>query len=212
MACALRGRTAPVRSCAPSLRRSPDRHGAYPRRRDPSWSVVECSLGSTPDKHEVAHGHSLAASGWTQFALSEICNGEKVNHCAWPRPSRSPTIHRITHRIGGYHESVGRSAFGRRVDSWLHETAASTLGLLLMAFTIASSQALVRHLDLSCGCFGGSEPISYWMVARDVVMLLACLALVRSATRGSRPWAWLGFTRVSRWEKAPLGSVPKSTP
>ena len=45
--------------------------------------------------------------------------------------------------------------------------------LMLVAFIVALSQALLRGIDLRCGCFGGSELASWWTVARDVVMLVA---------------------------------------
>jgi uncharacterized membrane protein YphA (DoxX/SURF4 family) len=58
--------------------------------------------------------------------------------------------------------------------------AASIMGLMLVAFIIALSQALLRGIDLRCGCFGGSELASWWTVARDVVMLAACVPLIRA--------------------------------
>jgi putative oxidoreductase len=59
------------------------------------------------------------------------------------------------------------------------QIAACTIALLLTIFIIALSQALLRHLDLSCGCFGGEDPASWWTVGRDFVMLVACLALMK---------------------------------
>lgn len=53
----------------------------------------------------------------------------------------------------------------------------SVIALMLVAFIIALSQALLRGIDLRCGCFGGSELASWWTVARDVVMLAACVPL-----------------------------------
>ncbi|MGC4122382.1 MAG: MauE/DoxX family redox-associated membrane protein [Myxococcales bacterium] len=57
---------------------------------------------------------------------------------------------------------------------------ASVMGLMLVAFIIALSQALLRGIDLRCGCFGGSELASWWTVARDVAMLAACLFLAKA--------------------------------
>lgn len=58
--------------------------------------------------------------------------------------------------------------------------AARVVVLLLAVFIVALSQALLRHLDLTCGCFGGDEPASWWTVARDVGLLLGGIVLLRS--------------------------------
>ena len=58
--------------------------------------------------------------------------------------------------------------------------SAAVVGLMLVAFIIALSQALLRGIDLRCGCFGGSELASWWTVARDVVMLAACVPLLKA--------------------------------
>ncbi len=50
--------------------------------------------------------------------------------------------------------------------------AASLLsGALLVAFIVALTQALVRGIDLRCGCFGGTDLATWSTVARDVVLL-----------------------------------------
>ena len=56
--------------------------------------------------------------------------------------------------------------------------AAGVVGLMLIAFIIALSQALLRGIDLRCGCFGGSELATWGTVGRDVVMLAACVPLL----------------------------------
>jgi len=50
---------------------------------------------------------------------------------------------------------------------------------LLVAFIIALSQALLRGINLSCGCFGGAELASWQTVGRDLVMLAACGTLLK---------------------------------
>ena len=57
--------------------------------------------------------------------------------------------------------------------------SAGVVGLMLVAFVIALSQALLRGINLTCGCFGGSELASWWTVARDALMLAACVPLFR---------------------------------
>lgn len=61
--------------------------------------------------------------------------------------------------------------------------AAVTATGLLSVFVVFLVQALLRGIDLRCGCFGGDEPASWWTVARDLAMLAA--ALVVSTFSGS---------------------------
>jgi uncharacterized membrane protein YphA (DoxX/SURF4 family) len=61
------------------------------------------------------------------------------------------------------------SGRGARAAAWVAT-------LLLATFTAGLSAALVRGIDLACGCFGGSAPATWWTVARDVAWL--ALALV----------------------------------
>jgi uncharacterized membrane protein YphA (DoxX/SURF4 family) len=51
-----------------------------------------------------------------------------------------------------------------------------TTGMMLM-FIAGLSQALLRGIDLSCGCFGGDEAATWATVGRDVLMLLPTLAV-----------------------------------
>jgi putative oxidoreductase len=55
--------------------------------------------------------------------------------------------------------------------------AAVALSCILGAFAVALSQALLRGIDLKCGCFGGAEQASWWTVARDLAMLAGTLAV-----------------------------------
>jgi len=48
---------------------------------------------------------------------------------------------------------------------------------LLSVFVVFLVQALLRGIDLRCGCFGGDEPASWWTVARDLVMLAAAIVV-----------------------------------
>ena len=57
--------------------------------------------------------------------------------------------------------------------------AALVIGGLLAVFTGFLAQALLRGIDLRCGCFGGDEPASWWTVVRDLVMLAAAAAVAR---------------------------------
>lgn len=57
--------------------------------------------------------------------------------------------------------------------------AALLMALMLVAFIIPLATALVRGLDLSCGCFapgvGEADPISGWTLVRDGSWLALCL-------------------------------------
>ena len=64
--------------------------------------------------------------------------------------------------------------------------AAWVLAALLAVFTAGLMSALLRGIDLACGCFGGSSPATWWTVLRDVA-LLALAVLVASTARGRAP-------------------------
>ena len=53
--------------------------------------------------------------------------------------------------------------------------AALVAAALLLSFTAALSQALLRGIDLACGCFGGGDAASWWTVLRDVGLLAAAV-------------------------------------
>ena len=62
------------------------------------------------------------------------------------------------------------------VTGFAVRAAAVVIAGLLLAFIAFLSQALLRGLDLRCGCFGGgSGPVSWATVARDLAMLAAAL-------------------------------------
>ncbi len=48
---------------------------------------------------------------------------------------------------------------------------------MLVVFIVALSQALLRGIDLRCGCFSGQENATWGTVLRDVAMLLPALAV-----------------------------------
>lgn len=61
----------------------------------------------------------------------------------------------------------------------LERAAAAVAAGLLAVFTAALGQALVRGIDLRCGCFGGEEPAGWLGVLRDVALVGVALALAR---------------------------------
>jgi hypothetical protein len=57
--------------------------------------------------------------------------------------------------------------------------AALGLGCLMVLFTVAAVSALVRGLDVSCGCFGEtSAPVTWLTLVQDVALASAAVALV----------------------------------
>jgi putative oxidoreductase len=56
--------------------------------------------------------------------------------------------------------------------------AAAVSAGLLVVFIAGLSQALVRDIDLRCGCFGGADVATWGTVARDVVMLVPALLVL----------------------------------
>jgi uncharacterized membrane protein YphA (DoxX/SURF4 family) len=69
------------------------------------------------------------------------------------------------------------------VTGILARPAALVVAVLMLAFLAFLAQALLRGIDLRCGCFGGNEPASWWSVARDGVMLAAALAVARDRSQ-----------------------------
>jgi putative oxidoreductase len=68
------------------------------------------------------------------------------------------------------------------VIGWPKRIGALALMLLTSVFCIALLSAIVRGLDVNCGCFGPSaSTINPWVdLARDFVIVLGCVCLYRS--------------------------------
>jgi hypothetical protein len=62
--------------------------------------------------------------------------------------------------------------------AWRRAGALALAGLLA-AFTVAVGSAVLRGLDIDCGCFGtGSGPASWLTVMRNLALLAAAVALL----------------------------------
>lgn len=72
---------------------------------------------------------------------------------------------------------------------WVRASAlASTM--VLAVFTIAVGSAVVRGVNITCGCFGeGSGPVTMWTVLRDVGLVAGAVVLF---------WLLDGETNTSR--------------
>jgi len=64
--------------------------------------------------------------------------------------------------------------------------AAWVIAALLAGFTVGLTSALVRGIDLACGCFGGNDPATWWTVLRDVALLALAVFVARNG-RGGAP-------------------------
>jgi len=59
---------------------------------------------------------------------------------------------------------------------------------LLLAITVAVTAVKVRGIHIDCGCFGGdSGPITWWTVARDVLLLKLAVLLALRSDLGKEP-------------------------
>jgi uncharacterized membrane protein YphA (DoxX/SURF4 family) len=72
---------------------------------------------------------------------------------------------------------------------WLR-AAATACSLLLLAFFSLMVRAYAFHMEISCGCFGPGELISWRTLLRDGTLLAASLAVT-----------WMSFAR--KWNAAP---------
>lgn len=78
----------------------------------------------------------------------------------------------------------------------LRRGAILTLGGLVAVFAVAVGSAWARGLDISCGCFGGGEPMNYWGKAAE----LSAYAVVLG-------WLWWAETRRGGFE-GPAAAPP----
>lgn len=62
------------------------------------------------------------------------------------------------------------------LGAWARPAAIVVSGLL-GAFILGISQALLRGIDLKCGCFGGEEAASWVTIVRDLAILAPALAV-----------------------------------
>jgi hypothetical protein len=74
------------------------------------------------------------------------------------------------------------------VSRVLWRGGALILGTMLLVFVAALFQAILRGIDIECGCFGkGSSPVSFWLIARNYgLLLLALFPLVAERARARR--------------------------
>jgi hypothetical protein len=58
----------------------------------------------------------------------------------------------------------------------LSRGGAVLIGGLLLVFIAGLAQAILRGINIDCGCFGkGSSPVSFWLIARNYGLLLLAL-------------------------------------
>jgi putative oxidoreductase len=59
-------------------------------------------------------------------------------------------------------------------------TGALLVGMLLMIFIAGMISALIRGLDINCGCFGTGTAVSPWRIIEDLVLLALAIYIYRS--------------------------------
>jgi putative oxidoreductase len=60
------------------------------------------------------------------------------------------------------------------------QASAAIISTLIIFFLIALSSAMVRGLDIDCGCFGGETNVSWFGIIEDLVLLAISLYLFKS--------------------------------
>ena len=73
---------------------------------------------------------------------------------------------------------------------WLR-TASAACSLLLAVFFALMVRAFAKGMEISCGCFGPGETISWFTLLRDGSLLVASLGVT-----------WMAFARRRRGERA----------
>jgi putative oxidoreductase len=73
-----------------------------------------------------------------------------------------------------------------------HGAVVLCLGMTMM-FTIAVGFALVRNLDISCGCFhtNGGASVGLSLLLRDLALLAVCILLLLWRRSGGLGWGFL---------------------
>lgn len=57
------------------------------------------------------------------------------------------------------------------------QASAAILSTLIIFFIIALSSAILRGLDIDCGCFGGTTNISWFEIIEDLLLLVMSIYL-----------------------------------
>jgi hypothetical protein len=65
--------------------------------------------------------------------------------------------------------------------------AALAAAAMLAVFLGALAQALLRGIDLQCGCFGGDELADWWTVGRDALLLVPAALVIWLGPDARRP-------------------------
>jgi len=87
---------------------------------------------------------------------------------------------------------------------WLRAGAFASAALLVV-FTVAVGSAVMRGINISCGCFGaGSSPVTLLTVLRDLALLAASVAIFRLASHSGGT----GSASSGAGGKGPLPSLP----
>jgi putative oxidoreductase len=72
------------------------------------------------------------------------------------------------------------------ITGWFFRTASSAVSALLIVFFALMIRAKLKGQEINCGCFGGTDPISWKTMLRDGSMLAASLFVTAMAFVGRR--------------------------
>ncbi len=132
------------------------------------WIVLACRL---------AVGGVFLYASWDKLLHPEAFAQAIFHYRLVPGPLLHPWAHLLP-----VLEAVTGAAL---VLGLLRRGAALLAGSLTVVFMVAVTAALVRGLDISCGCFhtDGGHGVGLELLVRDAVLLAACLPPLL-ATRG----------------------------
>ena len=111
-------------------------------------------------------------------AFSESIDGYRLTPPSW-----SPTLALFVpslELVVGVSLVIGRGARG----------AALLCAIMLVGFSAAIGQAMIRGINIDCGCFGASGPQkadTLALVRNGALLLLALVALIKPASPSDRP-------------------------
>lgn len=70
------------------------------------------------------------------------------------------------------------------IFNWATAAASTFVTLMVAVFQLALASALIRGLNIACGCFkSGGSPATWLTFARDTVLFLFCLGLMLKSIR-----------------------------
>ena len=60
-----------------------------------------------------------------------------------------------------------------------HRAGSLIIATLTIVFIIMLASALIRDLDINCGCFGTDDAVSIWRIVEDLIFFLMALLIIK---------------------------------